>query len=157
MKETRRGVLLTGISLALTTSGASAEALPRLQVWRDASCGCCGAWVEHMRAAGFPVEDNVVQSVAAVRRRLGTPSELLSCHAGLVGRYVLEGHVPALAVKRLLVSGSTAIRGLAVPAMPSGSPGMEIPGRDPDTYDVIAFDGSGRNVTFMRFSGTEPV
>lgn len=152
----RRGAALFSIGMAIAPFWANAEALPRLQVWRDAGCGCCGAWVEHMRAAGFPVEDNVGPSVASARRMLGTPADLLSCHAGRVDGFVLEGHVPALAVKRLLALRPVTIRGLAVPAMPTGSPGMEVPGQAPDTYDVIAFDSNGGRMSFMRFRGGEP-
>lgn len=153
---TRRGLLtmsLTGLAAPGVVRG---DTLPKLQVWRDAGCGCCGAWVDHMRAAGFAVEDNVVRSVAAARRMLGTPADLLSCHARLVGGYVLEGHVPALAVKRLLAARPAGIRGLAVPEMPVGSPGMEVPGQAPNIYDVVAF-GEGPHRTFMRFRGGEPV
>jgi hypothetical protein len=113
--------------------------------------------MDHMRAAGFPIEDNVVRSVAAARRMLGTPSDLLSCHAGLIGGYSLEGHVPAAAVTRLLAERPAEIRGLAVPGMPVGSPGMEIPGQAPDTYDVLAFDARGGRSAFMRFRGGTPV
>jgi hypothetical protein len=109
-----------------------------------------------MRAAGFPIEDNVVRSVAAARRMLGTPPDLLSCHAGLVGGYALEGHVPAAAVTRLLAQRPAGIRGLAVPGMPVGSPGMEVPGQAPDTYDVLAFDARGGRSVFMRFRGGTP-
>ncbi len=143
-------------SLGLLPLDVHAEALPRVQVWRDAACGCCHGWVEHMRAAGFPIEDNVVPSVASARRMLGTPADLLSCHAARVERFVLEGHVPATAVKRLLASRPRTVRGLAVSAMPAGSPGMEIPGEAPDTYDVIAFDAHGGRMSFMRFRGGEP-
>jgi hypothetical protein len=142
--------ILAGPSLA------HGDPLPRLQVWRDANCGCCAAWVDHMRAAGFVVEDNVVRSVAPTRRVLGTPADLLSCHAALVDGFVLEGHVPALAVKRLLTMRPVGIRGLAVPAMPVGSPGMEVPGQQLDTYDVVAF-GDGPHRAFMRFRGGDPV
>ncbi|PWS34359.1 metal-binding protein [Falsiroseomonas bella] len=152
----RRGLLTVGLAGLAAPRVVRAEPLPKLQVWRDAGCGCCGGWVEHMRAAGFAVEDNVVRSVAAARRMLGTPADLLSCHAGLVGGFVLEGHVPALAVKRLLAERPAGIRGLAVPEMPLGSPGMEVPGRAPDTYDLVAF-GEGPHRTFMRFRGGEPV
>lgn len=152
----RRTLALGGLALLASPRPAPAEPLPRVQVWRDPYCGCCGAWVEHMRAAGFPVEDNVVASVAAVRRMLGTPSDLLSCHAGLVGGFVLEGHVPALAVGRLLAERPAGVRGLAVPAMPIGSPGMEVPGEAPDTYEVIAF-GDGAHRPFMVFRGGDPV
>jgi hypothetical protein len=133
---------------------AHADARPRLQVWRDPTCGCCEGWVAHMREAGFLVEDTIVRSVGAVRQRLGTPPDLLSCHAALVDGFVLEGHVPALAVRRLLAMRPAGIRGLSVPGMPTGSPGMEVPGEAPDTYEVVAF-GSGPHRVFMRFRGGE--
>lgn len=151
----RRSFGVLGLGLLAAPGLARGEALPRLQVWRDANCGCCGAWVEHMRAAGFAAEDNIVRSVAPARRVLGTPADLLSCHAALVDGFVLEGHVPALAVKRLLATRPPGIRGLAVPAMPIGSPGMEVPGTPPDTYDVIAF-GEEPHRPFMRFRGGDP-
>ncbi len=157
MMTARRTLVAAGLAAIVLRKPASAEALPRLEVWRDANCGCCAGWVDHMRAAGFRVEDNVVRSVAAARRILGTPGDLLSCHAGLVGGYVLEGHVPALAVRRLLAERPAGIRGLAVPGMPIGSPGMEVPGRAPDIYDVLGFDAAGGHAVFMRFQGGVPV
>lgn len=153
----RRNFLAAGLAALAPPMLARAEALPRLQVWRDEHCGCCVAWVDHMRAAGFPIEDNVVRSVAAARRMLGTPSDLLSCHAGLVGGYALEGHVPAAAVTRLLAERPPEIRGLAVPGMPAGSPGMEVPGQPPASYDVLAFDARGGRAVFMRFRGGTPL
>jgi hypothetical protein len=153
----RRTLVAAGLAALALPASAWAEALPRLQVWRDENCGCCIAWVDHMRAAGFPIEDNVVRSVAAARRMLGTPSDLLSCHAALVGGYALEGHVPAAAVLRLLAQRPAGIRGLAVPGMPVGSPGMEVPGQAPETYDVLAFDARGGRSVFMRFRGGTPV
>lgn len=148
--------LLIGASLtALVAAPLRARATAPVSVWRDPNCGCCTGWVAHLRAEGFPVQDQVVPSVAPVRRRLGTPADLLSCHAGQVEGFVLEGHVPAAAIRRLLAERPAGVRGLAVPAMPVGSPGMEVPGQVPDTYDVIAF-GDGPHRPFMRFVGSRP-
>jgi hypothetical protein len=152
----RRSLVLTGLAVLTAPAAARAAAPPRLQVWRDPNCGCCGGWIDHMREAGFAVEDNLVSSPAEARRMLGIPSDLLSCHAARVGGYALEGHVPAAAVKRLLAERPAGIIGLAVPAMPVGSPGMEVPGEAPDTYDVIAFDGGSGRTRFMLFRGGEP-
>lgn len=152
----RRTAIMAGLAVLAAPRLARAEAATRLQVWRDPSCGCCGAWIEHMRGAGFAVEDTLLRDLSPVRRRLGTPSALVSCHAGLVEGIALEGHVPAMAVRRLLGERTPGIRGLAVPGMPVGAPGMEVPGTAPDTYDVIAF-GEGRPRGFMRFRGGEPV
>lgn len=153
----RRMFVAAGLAALALPAASQAEALPRLQVWREESCGCCGGWVAHMRAAGFPIEDNVVRSLAATRRMLGTPRDVLSCHAALVAGYALEGHVPALAVTRLLAERPAGIRGLAVPGMPVGSPGMEVPGQEPDSYDVLAFDARGGRTVFLRFRGGSPV
>ncbi|MCO6419315.1 DUF411 domain-containing protein [Siccirubricoccus sp. KC 17139] len=151
--------LFLGAAIAAGTLGhAGAQPADQrlLWIWRDPNCGCCTGWVEHMRTAGFRVEDNLVASVAPVRRMLGIPSDLLSCHAATVDGYALEGHVPAEAVLRLLAEGPAGVRGLAVPAMPTGSPGMEVPGQPDDTYDVVAFGGDGLRV-YMRFRGSRAV
>jgi hypothetical protein len=128
----------------------------RVEVWRDPNCGCCSGWVAHLRTSGFVVEDRVVPSVAPVRRMLGTPSDLLSCHAARVAGLAIEGHVPALAIRRLLAERPAGVVGLAVPAMPIGSPGMEVPGQPPDAYDVIGWRADGTHEPFMRFVGAQP-
>ncbi len=148
----RRFFLAAAAGVALP-GAAPATTAPRLQVWRDPGCGCCGGWVEHMRAAGFQVEDNLVASAAPARRMLGIPADLLSCHAAVVDGYALEGHVPASAVKRLLAERPAGVRGLAVPGMPLGSPGMEVPGQPEDAYDVVAFADGAAHRVFMHFRG----
>lgn len=150
-----RRPLIAASLAAVVAAPLCARAATPVSVWRDPNCGCCTGWVDHLRAEGFAVQDQVVPSVALVRRRLGTPADLLSCHAGQVEGFVLEGHVPAAAIRRLLAEQPAGIRGLAVPAMPVGSPGMEVPGQAPDTYDVIAF-GDGPHRPFMRFVGSHP-
>lgn len=156
MMTRRRHVVIAGLAALVVPHQAGAEPAPVVQVWRDPNCGCCGDWIAHMREHGFIVEEHVVRSVGAIRRMLATPSDLLSCHAARIGDYVLEGHVPALAVKRLLGERPGSVRGLAVPGMPIGSPGMDVPGEQPDTYDVIAF-GSRPHTVFMRFRGGVPL
>jgi hypothetical protein len=149
---TRRAAILC---VAIPATPALAQRATRVSVWRDPYCGCCSGWVTHLRAEGFAVDDQVVPAVGPIRGRLGTPADLLSCHAGQVEDFVLEGHVPAAAIRRLLADRPAGVRGLAVPEMPVGSPGMEVPGRAPDTYDVIAF-GTGPHRPFMRFAGGQP-
>jgi hypothetical protein len=117
------------------------SALPIVQVFKTPTCGCCGKWVEHLRAGGFSVETTDLPSLAAVKRENAVPAELASCHTALVEGYVVEGHVPAEDVVRLLKE-RPAIAGIAVPKMPIGSPGME--GPNPEAYDVISFDAGGR-------------
>lgn len=150
-----RRPLLSGLVL-LGAAPAAAQGAPLLEVWRDPNCGCCGGWVAHVRAAGFAVRDTVLAELGPVRRMLGTPPDLLSCHAARVDGLVLEGHVPAAAVRRALAERPHGLRGLAVPGMPTGAPGMEVPGRPDDVYDVVAFDADGHQRAFMRFRGAAP-
>ncbi|WP_207541001.1 DUF411 domain-containing protein [Sabulicella rubraurantiaca] len=151
----RRSFILGTAAWAATGFTASAQA-PQIEVWRDPHCGCCSGWVDYLRTEGFTVEDRVVASVSPVRRMLGTPSDLLSCHAARVAGFVLEGHVPAPAIRRLLSERPAGIVGLAVPATPVGSPGMEVPGHAPETYDVVAWRADGSHRPFMRFTGARP-
>ena len=134
--------------LLATAFGACAEApspaaLPPVTVYKSPSCGCCGKWVEHMRSAGFTVEVRDVDNVHPVKMRVGVPVGKGSCHTAEVAGYFLEGHVPATDVKRL-VTEKPAAKGLAVPGMPAGSPGMEVPDGRIQPYDVelVATDGS---------------
>ncbi len=111
-----------------------------VMVFKTASCGCCSKWVDHMKAAGFALKVQDVEDIAAVKARLGVAPEISSCHTSQVDGYVLEGHVPASAVQRLLKE-RPKVTGLAVPGMPMGSPGMEVPSGQKDAYAVIAFGG----------------
>ncbi|WP_270933171.1 DUF411 domain-containing protein [Falsiroseomonas oryzae] len=150
----RRDLLATTL---LTAAGpALAQRGERVEVWLDPNCGCGPPWIAHLRAAGFAAEDRVVAFVATFRRMLGPPADLLSCHAARVASLGLEGHAPAQANRRLLADRPAGIVGLAVSAMPLGSPGMEVPGRQPDIYDAIAWRTDGTHEPFMRFVGAQP-
>lgn len=124
-------------AIALLSTPLMAAAPPEVQVWKSPTCGCCKDWVTHMEANGFRVVVHETGNTA-MRARLGLPQELGSCHTALVGGYVVEGHVPAEDVKRLLAQKPTAL-GLTVPGMPVGSPGMDGPvyGGRRDPYDVL--------------------
>jgi hypothetical protein len=150
---TKRRLILAAAAAVMAAPAGARSTRRSLRVWRDPGCGCCGGWVEHMRSAGFRVEDNLVPSPAPARRVLGTPPDLLSCHAAAADGYALEGHVPASAVLRLLAERPSGVRGLAVPGMPLGPPGMEVPGQPEDTYDVVAFADGAPHRVFMRFRG----
>lgn len=157
MTAINRRSLLTVLALAGGAGlrpGLAAEK-PVVVVHKDPSCGCCSAWVDHIAAAGFPTRIVEEARINAIKARLGVPSAMRSCHTAEVDGYVLEGHVPAAALVRLL-SERPALRGLAVPGMPVGSPGMEVPGMAAETYDVMAFDTRTSSV-FMRFLGSTPV
>lgn len=116
--------------------------LPLVVVHKSPSCGCCGLWVEHMQQAGFPVEVRNLDNVNPIKERLGVPLGKGSCHTAEVGGYFVEGHVPADDVKRLLVEKPVA-KGLVLPGMPAGSPGMETPdGRvQPYVVELVGEDG----------------
>ncbi|WP_437871717.1 DUF411 domain-containing protein [Methylorubrum extorquens] len=150
-----RRTLLSGLSsLVLAAPLRAAEPLPEIQVTKDPSCGCCAAWVDHIRAAGYPVQVTEAP-VNPLKARLGVPRSLASCHTAQVGGYVIEGHVPAGAITRLLAEKPQAT-GLAVPGMPVGSPGMEIYGMPPDTYEVVLF-GPDLQRPFERYRGGTPL
>jgi len=153
VRLTRRTSLLglAAVAIPIRRSGASAEGLPTIAVTKDPNCGCCSGWVDHLRAAGFSAEVVESPDLNRVKARLGVPEDLASCHTAEVAGYVVEGHVPADAVKRLL-SEKPRARGLAVAGMPIGSPGMEIGGADPEPYEVVLF-GPGGRTTFARYRG----
>ena len=142
-------------SLAATASTSALPLLaqtakPQVEVWKDPSCGCCKDWIAHMQSSGFAVKSYDSGNTAA-RARLGLPQRLGSCQTALVGGYVVEGHVPASDVKRLLKERPKAL-GLAVPGMPVGSPGMDGPeyGGRKDRYDVLLVQADGSSRTFSR-------
>jgi hypothetical protein len=137
---------LLGAVLAASTAHAAGEALPEVLMHKDPNCGCCGAWAKHLEAQGFHVKTVATADMESVKRRFAVPQRLTSCHTAKVGGYVIEGHVPATAIKRLLRE-KPAVAGLSVPGMPAGSPGMEVPGKK-DPYDVVSFDKSGRSAVF---------
>lgn len=147
---TRRGLIaaLIGLSAAPTLA---ADTLSKVTVTKDPNCGCCGAWVAHIKKAGFPAEVIESSGVNRLKAKLGVPRELASCHTAEVAGYVLEGHVPADAIKRLLAERPEA-KGLAVPGMPVGSPGMEVEGTPDVIYEVVLFGPAGQSV-FGRYKG----
>ena len=118
-----------------------------LTVYKDPSCGCCRKWVDHLAANGFAPIARDRTDMDALKNSLGVPADLRSCHTAVAGTYLIEGHVPAADVKRLLMLKPKDVLGLAVPGMPSGSPGMETPGKS-DRYDVIAFSARGKTRVF---------
>ena len=133
-------------------STLNASALPVVDVYKSPTCGCCSKWVEHLRKEGFEVRTTDTSDLTDLKASHAVPRQVESCHTALVAGYVLEGHVPAADVQRLLRE-RPAIAGLAVPGMPIGSPGMEVPGTKAQPYDVIAFDKTGRTEVFARHGG----
>ena len=151
----RRQLVATGIVLGtfLATGCSAGGQKPAKQtamtVYRDPNCGCCEAWAKQARQAGFEVTVVDAQDMAEVKRRLGVPEELASCHTAQLAGLVFEGHVPLADLRRIIDEPPTGIIGLAVPGMPRGSPGMEMPDGAKDPYEVIAF-GPGRQMVFAK-------
>lgn len=144
--------LLAGLAGAGLLAGpALAQGKPRVEVWKDPACGCCGEWVRHLERHGFQVRVRDEGNQAA-RGRLGIPKPLGSCHTALVGGYAIEGHVPAADIHRLLRERPAAI-GLAVPGMPIGSPGMDggVYGNRKDAYDVLLVSRDGSSSVFSSY------
>jgi hypothetical protein len=133
------------LSLAVGSTMAAQKPVP-VQVYKSATCGCCSVWVEHLRRSGFAPTSTNVTDLDAVKTKHGVPVRGQSCHTALVGGYVIEGHVPAVEIHRLLMEKPAGVVGLAVPGMPIGSPGMEGPNARP--YNVLAFDKQGRTTVF---------
>ena len=144
----RRTILLSAAAMLLAPPAALA-APETITVHKDPNCDCCTGWVAHLNANGFTTKVVDTAAIEKVKARLGVPQDLGACHTGELAGYVLEGHVPAVAIKRLLAEKPKAI-GLAVPGMPAGSPGM---GGDPEAYDVVLFARDGARRTFGRYKG----
>jgi hypothetical protein len=160
MKQTRssldrRGALALalGAGAALVTTRAMAQqARPELHVRRDTGCGCCLAWAEIMGRSGrFTLTVTNEADMSALKQSLGVPRDLASCHTATVAGFVIEGHVPLDDIVRLMETRPTGVRGIAVPGMPIGSPGMERSGMGRDAFEVIAFSGDGARRVFARY------
>lgn len=145
-KPITRRELAIGLCLAPILRAAPTP----VTVYKTKTCGCCGKWVEHMRANGFDVTVNEVESTAPSRKKYGVPDGLQSCHTGVAGGYSLEGHIPAEDIQRLLREKPKG-RGLAVPGMPMGSPGME--GQRRNSYRVLLFQDDGTYTVFREYAG----
>jgi hypothetical protein len=152
LRLTRR-LALVGIASLLQGHVAFAAPRPMITIHKDPTCGCCSGWVQHLRNAGFVTKVFDTKDIDVVKKRPGVPDDLAACHTAEVGRYVIEGHVPAAALSRFLADKPSAT-GLAVPGMPVGAPGME--GGKPEKYDVVLFGPDGR-LTYMSFIGEQSV
>ena len=137
---------LGGLALVRPVLAATRPAVLTVTVYKDPTCGCCELWVDHLKAAGFAVTVRDTSDMASVKASFGVPEALGSCHTARAGSYTIEGHVPADLIRKLLAEKPVA-RGLAVPGMPIGSPGME-QGSRKDRYDVLLFDKTGRTTVY---------
>lgn len=149
--QRRKFILASALamSLAVPAVQAAAKADPEITVYRSPTCGCCLKWVEHLRKEGFTVKVVESEDVNGIKFEQGVPENMTSCHTGMVNGYFLEGHVPAREVRRLLAERPAA-RGIAVPGMPMGSPGMEMNGHT-QAYDVFLVKKDGSNSVFAHY------
>lgn len=146
--HTRRSFLIAAAAAVVVRRNVFAETPPSVMtVYKDPNCGCCSKWIEHMSKNGFVITVRDVSSMDEIKKTMRVPAALQSCHTGVIDRYVIEGHVPADVVKKFIAAKPTAI-GLAVPGMPSGSPGME--GGRVDKYDIVSFDRDGKTTVFAK-------
>lgn len=143
----KKSIALIALSLASLTVAVHAAELPEVEVYKSPYCGCCTEWSKHMLDNGFKVRNIDVEDVPAARKKLGMPEQYGSCHTARIGSYVIEGHVPAADIKRLLKEKPQAV-GLAAPGMPGGSPGMET--AKPQPYDVLLVEKNGKSKVFAR-------
>jgi hypothetical protein len=144
----RREFLVALAASAVARRSLLAERAPSvITVYKDAGCDCCVKWVKHLSANGFVVSPNDVQNMDEIKRTMNVPTTLQSCHTAVVGRYVIEGHVPADVIKKFLAEKPSAL-GLAVPGMPIGSPGME--GARAERYNVLAFERNGTTRIYAK-------
>lgn len=144
MKTAILGMFLVGL---VATSARSESDAPVVEVYKSPTCGCCKKWMEHLERGGFKVRAHDVASVSAARRELGMPERLGACHTAKVGGYLVEGHVPAADIGKLLKERPDAL-GIAVPGMPPGSPGME--GPKPVSYDTLLVRKDGSTQVFSH-------
>lgn len=125
-----------------------------IQVYKTPTCGCCGKWVDHLRRSGFTVEVEDVSSTRVYQDEAGMPRELRSCHTAIADGYFIEGHVPADVIEMFFAERPDGMRGIAVPGMPMGSPGMEAP--NPEVYDIVAVDAEGNLSRYATRRGRTP-
>ena len=140
------GLGLLGVTTVWLWSGVSADAT-EITVYKTPTCGCCSAWIDHLEDNGFRVIKKDLRDTSSIKAAHGVKPKLASCHTALVDGYVVEGHVPATDIRRLLAE-RPPVKGLTVPGMPMGSPGMEGPRKDP--YNVLTFDARGKTSVFSR-------
>ena len=150
----RRSMLTLAVVIGLAWAGsvwmaAQSSAKPQMTVYKSSTCGCCSKWVEHMQANGFEVKAIDVDDIDKVKHERGVPDSAASCHTAVVNGYVVEGHVPADAVLKVLKE-KPPIAGIAVPGMPMGAPGMEVPSGQKAAYTIVSFDKTGKTAVYQQ-------
>lgn len=144
-------LLLFSMSVVIHAKNTSNEKPVEIVVYRSSSCLCCGKWLEHIKQNNFLIKDVITDNIQAIKTNYGVLEEMASCHTAIVNGYVVEGHVPANDIKKLLKLKPDIV-GIAVPAMPSGTPGMETGGKK-DAYHVMSFDKENHTQVFNSYKG----
>jgi hypothetical protein len=149
MQRRQALIALLGVPVLAAAGVSHAAQAPRVVVHKNESCGCCKLWVQHLEKAGFAVQVIDEDNLGPIKERVGVPYGKGSCHTAEVGGYFIEGHVPAADIQRLLRERPQA-KGLAVPGMPAGSPGMEVPSGQVDPYEVLLVARDGSTSVYAR-------
>jgi hypothetical protein len=146
-REFTRTAALAALGLLVTRRTGLAQDKPAMVVYKSPTCGCCGKWVDHARASGFAVSVKDLDDMTPIKTRYKVPGQLQSCHTAVVGGYVIEGHVPAADIHRLLKEKPSVV-GLTIPGMPQSAPGMDM--KPHQAYEVLAFDAQGKTSTYAK-------
>ena len=146
---TQAAGLAAAAAAARSAWAAAAPAPTPITVYKSSSCECCAKWVDHLRANGFAPLVHDEEAMNGIKNEMGVPQGVRSCHTALVDKYLIEGHVPAPDIRRLLAE-RPKVAGLAVPGMPSSAPGMLVPGATVEPYEVVAFTGAGGTTVYAR-------
>ncbi|MEM8484496.1 MAG: DUF411 domain-containing protein [Bacteroidota bacterium] len=140
---------LLGLFLVSACTPSNSQPRPNMVVYKTPTCGCCKKWVTHLETAGFTVKTTDLDDLSDIKTQFGVPQKLRSCHTAVVDGYIVEGHVPADVVEKMLRE-KPDIAGISVPGMPIGSPGMEVEGRPADRYNVMAFNKNGQTSIYAQ-------
>jgi len=147
MRKYKIALAILGAAFFFSASHSEAHATERVVIYKNAYCMCCDKWADHLRKAGFEVEVVSMDDVGPLKDQLGIPYELWSCHTAKIGGYLVEGHVPADDILRVLAEKPDVL-GISVPGMPVGSPGMEMPGQAPDPFASVIFTRDGETAIY---------
>ena len=148
MKQVKTFLAAVFLASSMSVQAEEAVADKEMTVYRSPTCGCCGKWIDHVKQNHFVVKDIVSDDMQAIKKKLGVPEQLASCHTAVVDGYVIEGHVPAADIEKLLQT-KPKVTGISAPGMPMGSPGMEMGSRQ-DDYAVVSFDDAGNVQVFAE-------
>jgi hypothetical protein len=142
-----KNIIYLALFSAFVWTSAQSDESSEITVYKTPTCGCCGKWVDHLRDNGFSVTTKEMSDLSAIKSENGVPREFSSCHTAIVDGYVIEGHIPADVIRRLLEERPD-VKGIAVPGMPAGSPGMEVSSGAIQPYAIMSFDKDGKSEVY---------